>query len=90
MANERKAVEAVRSHDTIEIEHIIGKMIITAGADPAAVAVTAAIRSNHPEVSLSGLQCIDESSPTLGKIEITMHQNQRRALGVAPFETVNW
>ena len=33
----------------IEIEDVIGKMIITAGADPAAIAVTAAVRRDDPK-----------------------------------------
>src|ERR1044071_10211214 len=47
MANERKAVDTVRLNDAIEIEDIIGKMVVTARTEPAAVALAAAAEWSH-------------------------------------------
>jgi hypothetical protein len=65
----------VRSNDAIEIENIVGKMIIAPRPHPAAIAVAAAVRGDHADVSLLPKQCIDESSPTVRKVKITVHQD---------------
>ena len=49
VADEFKARRAERLDDAIEIEDVVGKMIIPARADPAAVAMAAAVRRNDPE-----------------------------------------
>src|SRR5262249_23477308 len=77
-------------NDAVKIEDTVRKMVIAAATYPAAIAVATAVRRNDPEVPVSFvLQCIDESSPTVGKIEITMDKDQRFNLGGAPFETMN-
>lgn len=48
VSDERETIHAKSSDDAIEIEDVVRKVIITAGADPTAVSVAAAIRRDYP------------------------------------------
>src|SRR5690349_2974408 len=86
VTDETNARGAACAHNAIEIVNIVGKMIVTASADPAAVAVAAAVRRDDPwKIPLSCFHRGYKSAPTVREIEIAVHQHERFAAGLAPF-----
>jgi hypothetical protein len=89
VADELDRLSSESLNHVIEVKDVIGKMIVTAGADPAAVAVTAAVRRNDPEPLIDlFLKSGDEAFPAVRLIQKAMDQNQRLTDRVAPLESV--
>jgi len=65
MTDEFEPLQTEGTDQTIKIENIIRKVIVTAGANPTAVAMPATIRRDDPECLLElVLQRAHERSPT--------------------------
>ena len=76
MTDELELPCAEGSDDAVQIKNIIGKMIIAAGADPTAVAVTSAVRCDDPQrLPESFLKELDEISPAASLIQEPMNQD---------------
>src|SRR5262249_17897741 len=87
MADEREAVEPQCLDQRIQIPDIVGKVIIAAGADPAAVAVAAAVgRDDAPRRRVVILERVDEALPAARVIEKSVDQQQRLRRRIAPLE----
>src|SRR5262245_22883557 len=81
---------AGRAQDAIEVEDIIGKMVVASRSYPAAVAVTAAIGGDDAQGSLNPVQqSVDEELPTKSEIEKAVDQQQWSSAGIAPFQIMN-
>ncbi len=69
VADELHCLDPQPLDNAIEIQDIVGKMIITAGTDPAAVAVAAAVGRDDPERLFDQfLQGGDEGAPAVGLV----------------------
>src|SRR5437879_8221928 len=90
MADEVETRRTEFSHHAIQIEHVVRKIVISAGANPAAVAVAAAVGCDDPTHSVESLfQGRDQSPPAVREIEVAVDQQDRLAVGLAPFEIMN-
>src|SRR5262245_6661552 len=90
MADQFTTINLGRVQHPLKIENIIGKMIVSTGADPTAIAVAAAVRRDNAQGPLRSHQnLLNEKLPAVGKIKKAVDQYQRLAAGVTPFQVVD-
>jgi hypothetical protein len=88
MADEFHLLYPKMSDEVIEIQHVIGEVVVPAGANPTAVAMAAAIGRNNPKIRECFLKCTDERLPTPRLIEKAMNQDQGLGHPLSPFEVM--
>jgi hypothetical protein len=90
MTDEVEPFHTERTDHTIKIENIIREMIVTTGAHPITIAVTAAVRRDDPERSSElALERSDEGTPTTCLIQEAVDQDQRVSTRVSPLQIVD-